>query len=155
MYIFTAYILSFRTLRYLCNCVFLPGFESQVHITSDSYVVPSKVMNMISDTLYNNFSQELLTLPSIDFLYPLTDKISYILPILEIYHTFLSPAPFKRKFLVMKSIKFKENISFLYCSQESSGPGVDSMCSNTKLCTRKPSLTVQFIFKTLSVIKFT
>lgn len=97
-----------------CDYIFLLKFKSQVHAISDPYVVPPKVM--ISDMLYNNFSQELLRLPFIDFLYPLTDKISCILSILQIYPTIFSPPPLKLKFLVKKSIKLKENISFLYKS---------------------------------------
>ena len=114
MYISTCLYPSSQDPLISCDYIFLLKFKSQVHAISDPYVVPPEVM--ISDMLYNNFSQKLLRLPFIDFLYPLTDKISCILSILQIYPTIFSPPPLKLKFLVKKSIKLKENISFLYKS---------------------------------------
>ena len=69
MYISTCLYSSSRDPVIPCDCIFLLIFKSQVQAISDPYVVPSKVMNMISDMLYNNFSQELLRLPFIDFLH--------------------------------------------------------------------------------------
>lgn len=56
-----ARILDLRTQRYLRDCVFLLRFESQVHVISGLYIVPPKVMNMISDAFHSRLSQELLS----------------------------------------------------------------------------------------------
>lgn len=74
------------------------------------HVMAFSVMNTISDTLDIIFSEELLRLPSIDFLYPLTDKISCVLPILQTHLIHFSPLPLKLNFPVMKPIKLSEII---------------------------------------------